>query len=832
MSRRIIPWLCAAAALALAVGAIRRERQVRHALEHSAAQQRGEQAQQQRQQQEVRDALRLEQARRALLMARHEQPSILAVRLAVQSLPPPGTAQSAVEPEVSAALIRVASRFGYPSFPAWESAQPEPSPLFRAARWNYSTAPPVAFSADGSYFAAASPDGSVRLFDVQRGRLLHQIQAHPGELATVDFSPDSRRLLTAGREPAVRGWDVQSGRPLFELTPDKHRSEVARFLPDGTHVVSHSLWKTALMDAQSGAQLRVFAGRIDPAMTRITTRDGSKLLTLSPDRLAQLWDLASGALVRSIRAPGEFLERAELFPDDGRLLTVSHTGQVGVFSLATGALLYTFPTRSSSRWVVRLSPSGSFIAASDTETDVVLRSADSGKHSCSVPTPAGGRQAHALGFSPSSRRFATASEDGTVRIFQTQGCQLVGTIQWARSRMHFVAFTPDEQRLLVAKEDGAAQLFELSPVEPTSFPATSGYPMQALLAPDGSTLLTLGSGKPVQSWDGRSGALRATWSIARSQGLFFPDGRQLLTLSQDRAVDVLDSASGALRLHLRPAVGTGGVTAMDLSSDGQRVLLADSRGPIELFDVASGKRLLSLPIDPRSDEVVFRPDGKAFLAEVQLKGVQLFDSETGQPLLTFESGDAELRSARFAPDGSRVLLRGVQRRAPQLWDTRTGKQIATLKTQGEPTKSLALSSDGLRAAVGTLDGKVFIFDGERGTPQSHAQLQAHPVDELAFSEDGRRLAAVQLSAGASVLDVASGQLVAEFSQDHSLSSHVRFFDHSERLLVWDELGSVRAHSLQLDSYVRRACQLLSGHPGEYAKVLERCRPYAGSGAIQ
>jgi WD40 repeat protein len=66
----------------------------------------------------------------------------------------------------------------------------------------------LAFAPDGGLLASAGQDGTVRLWDVARGKQLAVFGAHPGGALCVTFSADGKALATGGLDFTAKVWDV------------------------------------------------------------------------------------------------------------------------------------------------------------------------------------------------------------------------------------------------------------------------------------------------------------------------------------------------------------------------------------------------------------------------------------------------------------------------------------------------------------------------------------------------------------------------------------------------------------------------------------------------
>ena len=104
----------------------------------------------------------------------------------------------------------------------------------------------VVFSPDGSQVAATSVDETVRLWDVDTGRLVFAPVKESRASTGLAFSPDGRRLASAATDGLVRLWDATRGERLLTLRGlgppgSGHYGYTARvaFSSDGTRLAAN-----------------------------------------------------------------------------------------------------------------------------------------------------------------------------------------------------------------------------------------------------------------------------------------------------------------------------------------------------------------------------------------------------------------------------------------------------------------------------------------------------------------------------------------------------------------------------------------------------------------
>jgi WD40 repeat protein len=66
----------------------------------------------------------------------------------------------------------------------------------------------LAFSPDGSTLVSGCEDGTIKLWDVTRGKEVATLKGHASEVRCVAFSADGKMLATGGADKTIKLWDV------------------------------------------------------------------------------------------------------------------------------------------------------------------------------------------------------------------------------------------------------------------------------------------------------------------------------------------------------------------------------------------------------------------------------------------------------------------------------------------------------------------------------------------------------------------------------------------------------------------------------------------------
>ena len=190
----------------------------------------------------------------------------------------------------------------------------------------------VALSSDGKMLATGDWDGTAKLWDVPKGKLLTTLIRVQGDwprcVCSVAFSPDGKTLATGSTDKTVRLWDVAARKLRRTLTRHTYGVNTLAFGPDGRTLASGSidgtirLWNVATGDPLGTLQSDTLSSD-DVTGVAFDPEDGNILASVGDngENRLLLWNVTTHKVITQFTASEGGLSCVAWSPDGRTLAT-------------------------------------------------------------------------------------------------------------------------------------------------------------------------------------------------------------------------------------------------------------------------------------------------------------------------------------------------------------------------------------------------------------------------------------------------------------------------------------------------------------------------------
>jgi WD40 repeat protein len=346
----------------------------------------------------------------------------------------------------------------------------------------------------------------------------------------------------------------------------------------------------------------------------------------------------------------------------------------------------------------------------------------------------------AVAVSPCGTRYASAGDDGVVRLWDRRTGQATGQLRGHAGPVRALAYTPDGTRLVSASLDRSLRLWD--PRSRREVAVLAGHRKgvtAAACTPDGTRVLSGSADTSLRLWQVHTDA-----PVEELPGSLFPVQACAVAPGGDRALSGSLSRAATLwdlraRRPLRELHGhRGWVQSVAFVGSGERALTGSQDGTLRLWDLDSGRELLRADCGGPVLAVAASPDGETLAATTRDGEVVALDpSGRRRWQVTAHVGPAQ--ALAFDSQGE-VLLSGGGDGAVRVFSARDGgDRMPALGPRG-PVAACFFMPGNHEVVAASRSGAVRFYATGTGHPEQRVDLSGLEVLVGTRNESGEALA--------------------------------------------------------------------------------------------
>lgn len=353
-------------------------------------------------------------------------------------------------------------------------------------------------------------------------------------------------------------------------------------------------------------------------------------------------------------------------------------------------------------------------------------------------------QVNSVEFGPDGRRVVTASSDQTAQIVWANGRGAPQPLSGHTGSVRSARFNPDGTRVVTASMDETARVWSVDEGTALHSLPHQGAVYVAEFSPDGSMVVTASADSTAHVWRliGSRGSFPLVghtdevWSAR-----FSADSKHVLTRSDDGTARVWSVGADGSSVVLGNEGGPR-ITAAAFSHDGYRVVTGHDNGSVELWGI-DGSPEAPLPRRHAGPiwDVTFDPGDSLLVTASSDSTALVWSWRSDEPKSFVLGGHASwVTAAAFTSDGALILTASRDGTA-RVWPSSEPRSaFRELAGHRDRVSTLGFNSDSSMMVTASDDGTARIWATDGGEPlHVLGDVGGDPLLAASFGPDDRRV---------------------------------------------------------------------------------------------
>jgi WD40 repeat protein len=217
---------------------------------------------------------------------------------------------------------------------------------------------------DGKKVISGSKDNTLKIWDLEKRKLLFILRGHSESVTTVAITSDGKRVISGSKDSTIKVWNLGNRKFSFTLNDESNSINTVGLILDKKRVISSLKDKILKPWNLIRSQLARHRKDRDWITAVAVTPNDKYVISASTNNTLKVWNLITRKQFRALTGHTKAVNSVVVTPDGKRVISASDDQTLKVWDLCSGEVIANFTGESALRCCA-VAPDGVTIVAGD-----------------------------------------------------------------------------------------------------------------------------------------------------------------------------------------------------------------------------------------------------------------------------------------------------------------------------------------------------------------------------------------------------------------------------------------------------------------------------------
>ncbi len=299
--------------------------------------------------------------------------------------------------------------------------------------------------------------------------------------------------------------------------------------------------ETAGLGGDNWQLVKTIKGHRDGINCVAISLDGAMVASGDRDNTIKLWQLPTGAEIRTINGPEWFATVNSLaFSHNGKYLAAALADSIAIWQPNTGTAIRQLPANTESVSTLTFTPDSQLLISGDSDGNIKIWHWQTGQEIAIID--ADFEAVLALSLSLDGKIIASGGQDAIIKLWRLETREPIVNLAGHLGAIFALAFSPDGKTIASGSADKTIKLWQGETGEEiVTLTGHLGAVKCLAFSPNGQIIASGSADKTIKLWDVQTGGLIASFKrqpAAVNCLVFSPDGNSIITGGDGKQLEI------------------------------------------------------------------------------------------------------------------------------------------------------------------------------------------------------------------------------------------------------------------------------------------------------